>query len=337
MSRVLVTGAAGFIGYHTCLRLLADGHDVVGIDNINSYYDPALKEARLERLNGRPGFRFQRLDIADRPGMEALYEEGRFERVINLAAFAGVRHSYMHPEDYLGSNLVGFFNVLDLCRLHKVGHLVYASSSSVYGGNRMHPSATAHPTNHQLSFYAATKKANEAMAHSYAYMYGVPSTGIRFFTVYGPWGRPDMALFLFTRKILAGEPIDVFNHGDMERDFTYIDDIVEGVVRLMDRVATPDPDWDPTTPSASTSMCPWRLYNIGNNGPVRLMDMISILEGCLGREAQKDFKPMFVGDVKASFADVQPLVRDTGYHPGTPLEEGIQAFVDWYLDFYGHR
>jgi UDP-glucuronate 4-epimerase len=335
MTRVLVTGAAGFIGFHVASRLLDDGCEVVGIDNLNAYYDPALKRARLARLTDRPGFRFERLDVADGPAMARLFAEGRFDRVVHLAAAAGVRHSMAHPEDYVGSNLNGFFHVLEGCRHTGVGHLVYASSSSVYGANERYPSAVAHGTAHPLSFYAATKLANEAMAHSYAHVWGVPCTGLRFFTVYGPWGRPDMALFLFTEAILAGRPIPVFNHGDMERDFTYIDDIVEGVVRLLERPATGDPSWDPAAPDPGTSRAPWRLYNIGNNGPVPLMTMIETLEDVLGRRAERELLPMPAGDVRCSFADVTPLVRDAGYRPATPLRVGIEAFVAWYLDYYG--
>jgi UDP-glucuronate 4-epimerase len=335
MTRVLVTGAAGFIGFHVARRLLDDGAEVVGVDNLNAYYDPALKRARLDLLAGRPGFSFERLDVADGPAMASLFAEGRFDRVVHLAAAAGVRHSMAHPEDYVGANLVGFFNVLEGCRNTGVGHLVYASSSSVYGANQRYPSEVVHGTAHPLSFYAATKLANEAMAHSYAHVWGVPCTGLRFFTVYGPWGRPDMALFLFTRAILEGRPIPVFNRGDMERDFTYVDDIVEGVARLLDRPAAGDPDWDPTSPDPSTSLAPWRLYNIGNNGPIPLLTMIETLEDVLGRRAARELLPMPPGDVRCSYADVGPLVRDAGYKPSTPLRDGIAAFVSWYLDYYG--
>lgn len=335
MSKILVTGGAGFIGYHTTERLLADGHEVVGLDNMNTYYDVRYKQARLERLQPHENFSFVKMDLSDREGMKRLFGESGFDRVINLAAYAGVRHSIEHPEDYVDTNLVGFGNVLEGCRRNGVEHLVYASSSSVYGANRMYPSKTTHPTAHPVSFYAATKLANEHMAHSYAQMFGVPSTGLRFFTVYGPWGRPDMALFLFTDAILKGEPIQVFNHGDMQRDFTYIDDIVEGVVRLVDIIPEADPDWTGEDPTGNTSNVPWRLYNIGNNGQVELMDMIRALEKHLGIEAKKNFMGMQIGDVKASYADVGPLVRDTGYHPGMPIEEGIGRFVEWYRAFHG--
>ena len=337
MSKVLVTGAAGFIGYHTCERLVADGHDVVGLDNLNTYYDLRYKQARLDRLARLDKFRFVRMELSDRPGVAELFRAERFDRVINLAAYAGVRHSIEHPEDYVDTNLVGFHNVLEGCRRTGVGHLVYASSSSVYGANRRYPSSTEHATAHPISFYAATKLANEGMAHSYADMFGVPCTGLRFFTVYGPWGRPDMALFLFTKAILSGEPIKVFNHGKMRRDFTYVDDIIEGVVRLMDQVAEPDPQWRGEAPTGNTSRAPWRLYNIGNNGQVGLMDMISALEQELGKEAIKDYLPMQPGDVEASWANVDPLVRDAGYQPGTPIQEGIRRFVAWYREFHGEE
>lgn len=335
MSKVLVTGAAGFIGFHTSRRLLADGHEVVGLDNLNEYYDVRYKLGRLEQLEATPGFRFVKMDLADRPGIKALFATEQFDRVINLAAYAGVRHSLKHPEDYVDTNLVGFGNILEGCRQNEVEHLVYASSSSVYGANKIYPSATATPTNHPVSFYAATKLANEAMAHSYSHMYGLRTTGLRFFTVYGPWGRPDMALFLFTKAILEDRPIKVFNNGDMQRDFTYVDDIVEGVVRLMDIPATADPEWTGEAPHPSTSAAPWRIYNIGNNGWVELMDMIGAVEEALGKEAKKEFLPMQIGDVKASFADVQPLVEVAGYQPGTPLREGIARFIEWYREFHG--
>jgi UDP-glucuronate 4-epimerase len=335
MARVLVTGAAGFIGFHTARRLLADGHEVVGVDNLNDYYDVRYKEGRLAELAPSPAFSFHKLDVADRPGMARLFAEGSFERVIHLAAYAGVRHSIEHPQDYIDANLVGFGNILEGCRRHGVPHLLYASSSSVYGANRLLPASTHHPTQHPLSLYAATKQANEAMAHSYAHMYGLRCTGLRFFTVYGPWGRPDMALFIFTRRILAGEPIDVFNHGDMMRDFTYVDDIVEGVVRLMEVIPEGDLDWDPTAPDPASSAAPWRIHNIGNNGPVGLMDMIRTLEEALGRTTEKRLLPMQTGDVKESFADVSGLVAATGYDPGTPLRDGIERFLDWYCDFHG--
>ena len=335
MGRILVTGAAGFIGFHTARLLLSQGHDVVGLDNLNEYYDVRYKQARLELLRGNDNFSFVKIDVADREAMARLFADNKWDRVIHLAAYAGVRHSLKHPEDYVDTNLVGFGNILEGCRQSKVPHLVYASSSSVYGANRRYPAATAHPTSHPVSLYAATKLANEGMAHSYAHMYGVKSTGLRFFTVYGPWGRPDMALFLFTRAILEGRPIDVFNHGDMRRDFTYIDDIVQGVTRLMDVIPEGDPNWDATDPDPSRSAAPWRLYNIGNNGAVGLMDMISTLEEELGRTAEKNFMPMQIGDVKESYADVSGLVEATGYDPGTPLRDGIRNFLNWYREYHG--
>ncbi len=334
MTKTLVTGAAGFIGYHTCERLLARGDEVVGLDNVNDYYDPTLKEARLARLAPHAGFRFVRLDLADRDGMERLFRTGRFERVIHLAAQAGVRYSLTHPHAYVDSNLVGFLNVLEGCRHHGVRHLTYASSSSVYGANTAMPFSVHQNVDHPVSLYAATKKANELMAHTYSHLYGLPTTGLRFFTVYGPWGRPDMALFLFTKAILEGRPIDVFNHGKMQRDFTYIDDIVEGVVRTSDHVAQPDPAWDGAHPDPATSRAPYRIYNIGNNNPVELMHLIATLEAALGRTAEKRMLPMQPGDVPATYADVEALVQDVGFAPKTPIETGVGRFVRWYREYY---
>ncbi|HEX7325896.1 MAG TPA: NAD-dependent epimerase [Rhodanobacteraceae bacterium] len=333
--RVLVTGAAGFIGSALSLRLLARGDQVLGVDNLNDYYDVALKEARLDRLMPHPGFRFARLGIEDRAALGTAFNTFHPERVVNLAAQAGVRYSIENPYSYVESNLVGFINVLEACRHGGVQHLVYASSSSVYGANRKLPFSVQDAVDHPVSLYAATKKANELMAHSYSHLYSLPTTGLRFFTVYGPWGRPDMALFLFTRKILAGEPIDVFNHGHHTRDFTYVDDIVEGVIRTLDRVPTPDPDYDALHPNAATSSAPYRVYNIGNSHPVQLSHYIEVLEQCLGQKAQKNLLPLQPGDVPDTAADVTELVRDTGYHPATPVDDGVRRFVDWYRSYYG--
>lgn len=332
--KILVTGVAGFIGFHTAQRLLARGDEVIGLDNLNDYYDVRLKQARLAQLTDRRGFEFQQLDLADRAGMERLFAEGRPQRVIHLAAQAGVRYSLTHPHTYVSSNLVGFLHVLEGCRHHGVEHLVYASSSSVYGANTRMPFSVHQNVDHPVSLYAASKKANELMAHTYSHLYRLPTTGLRFFTVYGPWGRPDMALFLFTRAILAGQPIDVFNEGRMRRDFTYIDDIVEGVVRVTDRLPAPAPDWSGDDPDPGTSMAPYRIYNIGNHQPVELMRLIEVLEGCLGRSAQKRLLPMQPGDVPATYADVEDLHRDVGFQPATPIEEGVRRFVAWYRDFY---
>ena len=332
--RFLVTGAAGFIGYHTAKALLDRGDQVIGLDNLDPYYDVKLKEARLSKLQGRNGFTFHKLDLTDRRRMEALFAQERPQRVIHLAAQAGVRHSLENPHAYIDSNIVGFLHVLEGCRRHGVEHLVYASSSSVYGANTAMPFSVHQNVDHPLSLYAATKKANELMAHTYASLYRLPVTGLRFFTVYGPWGRPDMALFSFTRKILAGEPIDVFNEGHHERDFTYIDDIVEGVVRTADRIAAPNPDWSGDHPDPATSSAPYRLYNIGNNKPVQLMHFIACIETALGREAKKNFLPLQPGDVPKTFADVDDLVADIGFKPATPIEEGIARFVEWYRSYY---
>jgi UDP-glucuronate 4-epimerase len=331
---ILVTGAAGFIGYHTCERLLARGDTVVGFDNLNAYYDPRLKEARLARLRRHPGFRFVRGELADREGMARLFADGGFARVIHLAAQAGVRHSLTHPHDYVDANLVGFINVLEGCRHAKVGHLVYASSSSVYGLNSSLPFSVHDSVDHPVSLYAATKKANELMAHSYSHLFALPTTGLRFFTVYGPWGRPDMALFLFTKAILAGQPIDVFNHGKMQRDFTYIDDIVEGVVRTCDRVAAPAAAFDPARPDPGSSPAPWRVYNIGNHQPVELLRFIQAIERALGRTATLNLLPMQPGDVAATTADVADLARDVGFTPATSIEDGVARFIAWYREYY---
>jgi UDP-glucuronate 4-epimerase len=332
--RILVTGAAGFIGSTLSHRLLERGDEVLGYDNVNAYYDPKLKEARLERLAPKAGFSFVRAALEDRPAMEKAFAEFRPQRVVNLAAQAGVRYSIENPYAYVEANLVGFINILEACRHGKVEHLVYASSSSVYGANRKLPFSVRDAVDHPVSLYAATKKANELMAHTYSHLYALPTTGLRFFTVYGPWGRPDMALFLFTRKILAGEPIEVFNHGKHTRDFTYVDDIVEGVIRTLDRVPGGDAEFDPLNPNPGSSSAPYRVYNIGNHQPVELAHYIEVLEAKLGRKAEKILLPLQPGDVPDTYADVEELVRDTGYSPSTPIETGIGRFVDWYRDFY---
>ncbi|MCX6860162.1 MAG: NAD-dependent epimerase [Verrucomicrobia bacterium] len=332
--KILVTGAAGFIGFHTCEMLLGRGDEVIGLDNLNDYYDVRLKEARLARLSGRPGFRFHQLDLSDRTGMEALFAQEKPQRVIHLAAQAGVRYSIQNPHAYVDSNLVGFINILEGCRHHGVEHLVYASSSSVYGANTTMPFSVHHTVDHPLSLYAATKKANELMAHTYSHLYRLPTTGLRFFTVYGPWGRPDMAMFLFTKAILAGQPIDVFNHGKMRRDFTYIDDIVEGVVRTCDCVASVNPDWNGAVPDPGTSSAPYRIYNIGNNQPAELMHVIDCLEKTIGKTVEKRSLPMQAGDVPATYADVDDLTEAVGFKPATPIEVGIERFVAWYREYY---
>ena len=331
---ILVTGAAGFIGYHVTKRLLERGDAVVGIDNLNPYYDPKLKEARLQQFRDFDRFEFVRLDVADRAEMASLFRQRRPQRVIHLAAQAGVRYSVENPHAYVDSNVTGFLNVLEGCRHNDVEHLVYASTSSVYGANTKQPFSEHQNADHPVSLYGATKKANEMMAHSYAHLYRLPVTGLRFFTVYGPWGRPDMALFKFTRGILAGEPIPVFNEGRMIRDFTYIDDVAEGVVRILDRVAGPDPKWDGDHPDPATSNAPYRIYNIGNNRPVELMTYISVLEHALGRKAKLDLLPMQAGDVPSTMADVSDLERATGFRPRTSVEEGIAQFVRWYRQYY---
>jgi UDP-glucuronate 4-epimerase len=332
--KILVTGAAGFIGFHTAQKLLARGDEVVGLDNLNEYYDVRIKLARLAILERSPNFRFVKLDLADREGMAALFAAEKFHRVINLAAQAGVRYSIQNPLAYVDSNVVGFANILEGCRHNGVEHLVYASTSSVYGANTKMPFSVHQNVDHPLSFYAATKKANELMAHTYAHLYSLPVTGLRFFTVYGPWGRPDMALFLFTRNILEGKPIDVFNYGHHRRDFTFVEDIAEGVVRACDRVATPNHAWDSDAPDPGTARAPYRLYNIGNNQPVELMHYIEVLEQCLGKKAQMNLLPLQQGDVPDTWADIQDLQRDVGYTPATPVEVGVKQFVDWYLAYY---
>ena len=332
--KYLVTGAAGFIGYFTARALLERGDEVVGLDNLNDYYDVSLKLARLKQIGANPRFRFVRLDVADRPAIEQLFANEGFGRVIHLAAQAGVRYSLKNPHIYVESNVVGFMNILEACRANKVEHLAFASSSSVYGANTKMPFSVHDNVDHPLSMYAATKKANELMAHTFSSLHGLPTTGLRFFTVYGPFGRPDMALFTFTRNILEGKPIDVFNYGNHRRDFTYIDDIVEGVVRASDRIAQPDPEWNGEHPDPGTSRAPYRLYNIGNNQPVELMRYIEVIEEALGRKAVKNMLPMQPGDVPDTFADIDDLVRDVGYRPSTPVEVGVKRFVEWYLDFY---
>ncbi len=333
--KVLITGSAGFIGSALALRLLERGDEVIGIDNLNDYYDVALKRARLARTLAHPGYVDVRMDLENRDGMRELFARHRPHRVVNLAAQAGVRYSLENPLAYVDTNLLGFANVLEGCRHNGVEHLVYASSSSVYGANTNMPFSVHHNVDHPLSIYAATKKANELMAHTYSHLYGLPATGLRFFTVYGPWGRPDMALFKFTRSILSGEPINVFNYGKHRRDFTYIDDIVEGVIRTLDRVARPNAAWSGEQPDSATSLAPYRLYNIGNHQPVELMHYIEVLEQCLGRRADMNLLPLQPGDVPDTYADVDDLIRDTGYKPATPVEEGVARFVDWYRDYYG--
>jgi UDP-glucuronate 4-epimerase len=332
---ILVTGAAGFIGSTLSLRLLERGDRVLGLDNLNDYYDVSLKEARLARLRAYPGFEFEKADIADRAHMTRLFAGRRFDAVMHLAAQAGVRYSIENPHAYIDANLVGFANVIEGARRAEVGHFVFASSSSVYGANARLPFAEDDNIDHPVSFYATTKKANELMAHSYAHLYRLPCTGLRFFTVYGPWSRPDMAMIKFARGILAGEPIPVYNRGEMVRDFTYVDDIVEGVVRVIDQPARPDPDWTAAAPSPSSSNAPYRIYNIGNNRPVKLMRYIEVLEQCLGRKAILDLLPMQAGDVLETIADVSRLDRAVGFKPSTPIEAGIGRFVDWYRSYYG--
>jgi UDP-glucuronate 4-epimerase len=333
--KLLVTGAAGFIGFHTARLLLERGEEIVGLDNLNAYYEPALKEARLAILRRYPAFRFVELDVAERAPMEELFAREKFRRVVHLAAQAGVRYSIVNPHVYVQSNITGFLHVLEGCRHQGVEHLVYASTSSVYGANTRMPFTETQNVDHPLTLYAATKKSNELMAHSYSSLYGLPTTGLRFFTVYGPWGRPDMALFLFTRRILAGEPIDVFNAGHHQRDFTYIDDIVQGVAAAVDHVAAPDPGWNSGAPNPSTSNAPYKIYNIGNQRPITLLRYIEVLEECLGRTAKKNLLPMQPGDLPDTYADVEALARDVGYRPQTPLETGVKRFVEWYLEYYG--
>jgi UDP-glucuronate 4-epimerase len=332
--KILVTGAAGFIGMTTTLQLLERGDEVVGLDNMNDYYDVTLKERRLARLTSHPSFRFYKGDVADRPGMEQLFATEKFERVIHLAAQAGVRYSLQNPQAYVDSNVVGFMNILEGCRHNQVGHLVYASSSSVYGGNTRMPFSEHDSVDHPVSMYAATKKANELMAHTYSHLFGLPTTGLRFFTVYGPWGRPDMALFLFTKAILEGRAIDVFNEGNMQRDFTYVDDIVEGVLRVLDRPATSSPTYDPMEADPATSNAPYRVFNIGNNNPVPLLDFIACIEEALGRKAEKNLLPLQDGDVPATYANTDALRYWVGFVPATPIKDGISKFVAWYRDYY---
>jgi UDP-glucuronate 4-epimerase len=330
---ILVTGAAGFIGFHLSEQLLARGDSVFGVDNLNDYYDVNLKRARLERLQAIDGFSFQMLSLEDTGALEAIFSKHQFDAVVNLAAQAGVRYSLENPRAYIDSNVVGFNNILENCRHHSIGHLVYASSSSVYGMNTSMPFSVHDNVDHPVSLYAATKKSNELMAHTYSHLYDIPTTGLRFFTVYGPWGRPDMALFLFTRAILAGEPLKVFNQGKMQRDFTYVDDIVEGVVRVIDRPATANPDWDSRAPDPGTSSAPYRLYNIGNNNPVSLENFIEAIERALGKTARKQLLPIQPGDVPATYADIEALEAAVGYRPSTSIDEGVGRFVDWYLQY----
>ena len=333
--KFLVTGVAGFIGFHVAARLLDDGHEVVGLDNVNDYYDISLKQARLAQLDGRCGYRFVHLDLADREGMATLFASEKFQRVIHLAAQAGVRYSLKNPFAYADSNLVGMLTILEGCRHNDVEHLVYASSSSVYGLNTSMPFSTSHNVDHPVSLYAATKKANELMAHTYSHLYGLPTTGLRFFTVYGPWGRPDMAMFLFTKAILEAKSIDVFNHGKMQRDFTYIDDIVEGIVRIQDKLASRNPDWSGAKPLPDSSSAPYKVFNIGNHQPVELEQFIQCIEKSLGMSAKRNYLPIQPGDVPATYADIQDLNAAVGFEPSTPIEVGVQRFVDWYRGYYG--
>ena len=334
MVRVLVTGAAGFIGFHLSQRLLERGDEVIGLDNLNNYYDVILKKDRLAQLQTRPDFKFYKLDLADREGMAQLFAEHRFERVVHLAAQAGVRYSLNNPHAYADSNLMGFINVLEGCRHSGVEHLVFASSSSVYGANTKTPFSVSDSVDHPISLYAATKKANELMAHTYSHLYSLPTTGLRFFTVYGPWGRPDMAYFLFTKAILAGQPIGVFNYGKMQRDFTYIDDVIEGVVRVLDRVPQAQSTLSDIELNPGNSIAPYKIYNIGNNQPNNLLHFIQVLEDCLGIEAKKNLLPMQPGDVPVTYADVDALIKDVGFKPNTPIEVGLEQFVKWYLSYY---
>ncbi|HHL45720.1 MAG TPA: NAD-dependent epimerase [Gammaproteobacteria bacterium] len=332
--KILVTGTAGFIGSALAKRLLERGDEVIGIDNVNDYYDVNLKLARLEQFKDHPGYTDLRIDLEDRDAILAAFAKYQPQRVVNLAAQAGVRYSLENPYAYIDTNIVGFINILEGCRHHHVEHLVYASSSSVYGANTDMPFSVHQNVDHPLSLYAASKKANELMAHTYSHLYGIPTTGLRFFTVYGPWGRPDMALFMFTKNIFAGEPIDVFNNGKHRRDFTYVDDIVEGVIRTLDKVAEANPDWSGDTPDPATSAAPWRVYNIGNSSPVELLRYIEVLEECIGKKVEKNLLPMQPGDVPATWADVQALTDDVDYKPATPIEEGVARFVEWYRDYY---
>lgn len=332
--KILVTGAAGFIGYHLCYRLLKEKHDIIGIDNINDYYDVNLKNARLELLKSHHNFSFHKIDIADKIAIEKSFTENQFDAVVNLAAQAGVRYSIENPHAYIDSNILGFTNILEGCKQNNVKHLVYASTSSVYGANTIYPCSEKQSTEHPITLYAATKKSNELMAHSYASLYKLPCTGLRFFTVYGPWGRPDMALFLFTKNIIQNKPIDVYNNGNMVRDFTYVDDIVEGIIRVLKKPAIPDPNWTGDKPNPATSYAPYRIYNIGNGNPVQLMDYIGAIEKALNKKAIKNFMPMQPGDVVKSSADTTLLEQDFGYKPKTSVQEGVKKFVEWYLGYY---
>jgi UDP-glucuronate 4-epimerase len=334
--KVLVTGAAGFIGSFTASRFLGRGDEVVGLDNLNDYYDVTLKTARLERLQRQPQFHFVRADLADQPRIAELFAREKFQRVVHLGAQAGVRHSLQYPHSYISSNVVGTLNVLEGCRHHDVEHLVYASTSSVYGASTRMPFSVHEPASHPLSLYAASKRATELMAHNYSALFKLPTTGLRFFTVYGPWGRPDMALFLFARAILEGRPIEVFNHGHHTRDFTYVEDIVEGIVRVTDRVPAPDPAWNSAKPDPASSSAPYRLYNIGSNRRIELLRYIEVLEDCLGRKAERIMKPLQIGDVQDTFADVDELIADIGYKPDTPIEVGVRNFVEWFKGYYGY-
>lgn len=334
MKKILITGGAGFIGAHLAQKLIAGGAEVVGLDNLNDYYDPQLKRNRMAALAEGDQFTHVNIDLADRKAVETLFEKNSFDAVVNLAAQAGVRYSLINPHSYVDTNIVGFVNILEGCRHSGVKHLVYASSSSVYGANTKMPFSVHDNVDHPVSLYAASKKANELMAHTYSHLFNLPTTGLRFFTVYGPWGRPDMALFLFTKAILENRPIDVFNNGKMERDFTYIDDIVEGVCRVIDKVPESSPAWSGNAPDPATSYCPYRVYNIGNNNKEKLLRYIEVLEACLGRKAEKNFLPMQPGDVQATFANVDDLVEDFNYKPATTLEYGIGRFVDWYKDYF---
>jgi len=334
MKKILITGVAGFIGYHLAQKLLQDNWHVIGIDNLNDYYDVELKQNRLKLIETKENFLFHRLDLADKVNMAKLFQEQGFDYVVNLAAQAGVRYSLKNPHAYIESNIVGFMNILEGCRHNQVKHLVFASSSSVYGANTHMPFSVHQNVDHPMSLYAATKKANELMAHTYASLYGLPATGLRFFTVYGPWGRPDMALFLFTRAILAGEPINVFNHGNMKRDFTYIDDIVEGVARVITLIPASNPAWQGDRPDPATSYAPYKIYNIGNNNPVNLLHFIEVIENALGRKAEKNLLPLQPGDVPSTYADIADLIQAVGFKPQTPIETGVRRFVDWYTGYY---
>lgn len=333
MTKVIITGSAGFIGFHLSIRLLKEGHKVIGIDNLNDYYDPQLKEDRLKQLTNK-NFTFVKANLEDSEAINQTFKQHKPEIVVNLAAQAGVRYSLENPHAYINSNVVGFTNILEACRHYKVEHLIYASSSSVYGANESKPFSTSDNIDHPLSLYAATKKSNELFAHTYSHLYGLPTTGLRFFTVYGPWGRPDMALFLFTKAIVNDEPIDVFNHGDMMRDFTYVDDIVESIARLTKRPAQPNPEWSGAQPDPGSSYAPYKVYNIGNNSPVRLMDFIEAIENKLDKTAKKNFLPLQAGDVPETYANVEDLFRDIDFKPETTIQEGVNKFIDWYLDYY---